>query len=77
MITLYRKTGLDYDTGSLHILRRTFATRLYRKTHDIKLVAAYIGDLESTVMKYYIAAREKVISLDGTVQHVIRINDDL
>lgn len=76
MKRLYRLAGLDINTGSLHILRRTFATRLYRKTKDVKLVAAYIGDLESTVMKYYIAAREKVISTDGSVQQVIRIHED-
>lgn len=34
-----------------------------------------MGDLESTVMKYYIAAREKMISADGQVQHVIRVRD--
>ena len=76
MKRLYRKAGLDIDTGSLHILRRTFATKLYRRTKDVKLMAAYIGDLDSTVMKYYIAAREKVISTDGSVQQVIRIHED-
>ena len=73
MAVIYRDAGLDVSGGSLHLLRRTFATWLYRKTLDVKLVAAYIGDLESTVMKYYIAAREKVVSADGTVQQVVRI----
>ncbi len=34
--------------------------------------AAYIGDFESTTMKYYIAVRQKYIS-DGVVKHVISL----
>ena len=47
--------------SGLHIFRRTFATRMYEAGADTKEIAAYIGDLESTTMQYYIAARKKMV----------------
>ena len=46
------RAGLPYK-GGLHILRRTFATDLYRNSSDkdTLLIAEYIGDLASTTEK--------------------------
>lgn len=57
--TVYRNAGLGEHASGLHILRRTFATSLYDQGYTIKDIAAYLGDLESTVSKYYIASRKK------------------
>ena len=56
--TVYRNSGASKNVSGLHILRRSFATRLFREGYSIKEVAAYLGDEEATVSKYYIAARE-------------------
>ena len=40
-------------------MRKTFATDLYEQGAKVEEVAAYIGDLESTTRKYYIAIRKK------------------
>ena len=56
---IYTDMGREAEYGySLHVLRRTFATNLFDKGIPIKSIAAYIGDLETTVSEYYIAARE-------------------
>ena len=34
---------------------------MYEAGADTKEIAAYIGDLESTTMQYYIAARKKMV----------------
>ena len=70
MGTVYKNAGLDDKVSGLHILRRTFATRMYENGADTKEIAAYIGDLESTTMQYYIAARKKVI-VGGTVKQIV------
>lgn len=59
MKTIYQNLGFDEQVSGLHIFRRTFATRMYENGAGIKDIAAYIGDLESTTMRYYIAARRK------------------
>ena len=56
--TVYKAAGLSEDVSGLHIFRRTFATRMYDQGAGAKEIAAYIGDLESTTLKYYIAARK-------------------
>lgn len=56
--------------GKLHILRRTKATELYRAGARTKEVAAYLGDVESTVSQYYIAARVKV-DVDGKAVNIV------
>ena len=77
MQKVYRDAGIYTDgneTGSLHILRRTFATDCYyNKGIPLKTTAAYMGDRPETIMEYYIAAREKTVSADGQVQQIIRI----
>ena len=77
MKKVYRDAGIFTDedeTGSLHILRRTFATDCYyNKGIPLKTIAAYMGDRPETIMTYYIAARERTVSADGEVQQVIRI----
>ncbi len=60
MATIYKKLGFDSEISGLHVLRRTFATRMYDSGAGVKEIAAYIGDLESTTMQYYIAARKKI-----------------
>ena len=56
--TLYRKAGIKDHVSGLHILRRTFATELFDKGYPIKRIAEYLGDDESTVVRYYVAARK-------------------
>ncbi|MCR5248981.1 MAG: site-specific integrase [Lachnospiraceae bacterium] len=57
--TIFRNAGIaKEDASGLHILRRTFATQKYRVGWDTAKIAAYLGDLESTVKKYYIADRD-------------------
>ena len=53
------------------IFRKTFATRMYARGAPVADIAAYIGDLESTTRKYYIAIREKRVTSGGDVQHVV------
>lgn len=69
---IFRNAGLEYYKGGLHIFRRTFATNCYRQGARTKDIAAYIGDLESTTAKYYVAARNKVL-LDGSVEAVVLV----
>lgn len=57
---------------AVHIFRRTFATRMYEKGVRVKEIAAYIGDLESTTERYYIAVRKKV-KADGVVQQIVQL----
>ena len=73
MKKIYRDAGIFANTGSLHILRRTFATQRYREGVPTKAIASYLGDLESTVMKYYITAREKVV-IDGEVHQIVDVS---
>ena len=61
MGTIYKHVPFRTKVSGLHIFRRTFATRMYEAGADTKEIAAYIGDLESTTMQYYIAARKKMV----------------
>ena len=70
MSTIYKQLSFDAQISGLHILRRTFATRMYEDGAGVKEIAAYIGDLESTTMQYYIAARKKITVGTGTKQIV-------
>ena len=70
--TIFRHAGLTELTSGLHIFRRTFATNMYEKGARVKEIAAYIGDLESTTERYYIAIRKKV-AIDGGVQQVVQL----
>ncbi len=56
---VYRAIGASEEVSGLHILRRTFATTLYEAGVPVASIAAYIGDLESTTLKYYIANRKR------------------
>lgn len=56
--TVYRNAGISDHVSGLHILRRTFATELFDKGYSIKEIAAYLGDNEETVSRYYVAARK-------------------
>lgn len=72
MATIFHNAGLSDLSGGLHIFRKTFATRQFEKNVRTKEIAAYIGDLESTTEKYYIAVRKKRI-VDGKVQQIVEL----
>lgn len=72
MATIFRNAGLSELSGGLHIFRRTFATRQFERHVRIKEIAAYIGDLESTTEKYYIAVRKKRV-VEGKVQQIVEL----
>lgn len=72
MATIFHNAGLSDLSGGLHIFRRTFASRLYEKGARAKEIAAYIGDLESTTEKYYIAVRKKRV-VEGKVQQIVEL----
>jgi len=57
--TIFKNAGLGHISGA-HVFRRTFATDMYDSGASIKSIAGYLGDLESTVSKHYIAVRKKV-----------------
>lgn len=71
MATIFNNAGLTDLSGGLHIFRRTFATRMYENGVRIKEIAAYIGDLESTTERYYIAVRKKIKNGDNVSQVVM------
>ena len=58
------------------MLRKTFATNMYEAGARVEEVAAYIGDLESTTRKYYIAIRKKLVS-SGKVKQVVKLPDGM
>ena len=58
-----KKAEISKTTGALHVLRKTFATKMYRQGAKIEEIAAYIGDEPDTVRRYYIGMKDK----DGTV----------
>ena len=45
---------------------------MYEKGTKTKEIAAYIGDLEATTEKYYIAMRKKCM-VDGNVQQIVEL----
>ena len=69
---IMKNAGLSHIKGGCHILRKTFATNRYNDGWRIEEIASYIGDLESTTRKYYIAIRKKMIR-DGKITNVVRI----
>lgn len=71
MATIFKNAGLVELNGGLHIFRRTFATRMYESGARVKEIAAYIGDLESTTERYYIAVRKKIVEGGETKQVVM------
>lgn len=72
METIYRNAGLMHLKGGVHILRKTFATEMYENGARVKEIAAYIGDLESTTERYYIAIRKKR-NVDGKEEHIVTL----
>lgn len=69
---IYRAADLEVLGGSLHVLRRTLATRMYDNGAPIKQIASYIGDSEATTEKYYIAVRKKIVS-EGKVTQIVPV----
>lgn len=72
MQTIYHNAGLTHLKGGVHILRKTFSTEMYEHGARVKEIAAYIGDLESTVERYYIAIRKKR-TINGKEEHVVAL----
>lgn len=70
MKVILKNAGLQDIKGGLHIFRKTFATQMYERGARVEEIAAYIGDLESTTRKYYIAIRKKVVTGSGARQVV-------
>lgn len=69
---ILNNAGLSDVNGGLHILCKTFATRMYEQGARVEKIAAYIGDLESTTRKYYIAIRKKIMA-GGEVRQVVML----
>ena len=69
---IMKNAGLSHIKGGCHILRKTFSTNRYNDGWRIEEIASYIGNLESTTRKYYIAIRKKMIR-DGKITNVVRI----
>lgn len=59
MKVIMKNAGLQNIKGGLHIFRKTFATQMYERGARVEEIAAYIGNLESTTRKYYIAIRKR------------------
>lgn len=76
MKVIFRNAGLDSYSGGLHIFRRTFATNTYDAGARVEEIAAYIGDMESTTRRYYIAIRKKV-SVQGIEKQVVPLPDSV
>lgn len=53
------------------MFRRTFATRMYEDGVRVKEIAAYIGELEYTTERYYIAVCKKIKDGDKVGQVVM------
>ena len=49
---------------------------MYEAGARVEEVAAYIGDLESTTRKYYIAIRKKLVS-SGKIKQVVKLPDGM
>ena len=65
----YRDIGIGPGITGAHVLRRTFATQEYMKGAELKKIASYIGDLESTTSEYYITVKSNII-MGGKVMNV-------
>lgn len=76
MKVIFHNAGLDSYSGGLHIFRRTFATNMYDAGARVEEIAAYIGDLESTTRRYYIAIRKKV-SVQGIEKQIVPLPDSI
>lgn len=63
MKIIMKHAGLSDVKGGLHIFRKTFATKTYEQGAKVADIATYIGNLESTTIKYYIAIRKKLLQL--------------
>lgn len=72
MKVILKNAELKDVKGGLHIFRKTFATRMYESGVRVEEIAVYIGDLESTTRKYYIAIRKKGVT-DGEVRQVVKL----
>ena len=65
----YRAAGLGEEVSGAHVLRRTFATGEFLKGADVKSIASYIGDLETTTSQYYISVKNNV-RVGGKIMNV-------
>lgn len=72
MKVILKHAGIMDLNGGLHVFRKTFATKMYENGARVEEIAAYIGNLESTTRKYYIAIRKKVVS-DGEVKQIVKL----
>ena len=69
--TIYKACGFaKKDVSGLHILRRSFATKMYDEGAPVERIAEYIGDEVETVRKCYIAIKRKVV-IDGEAKNIV------
>lgn len=73
---IYRKAGLRSEISGLHVLRRTFATRQFKAGFGLKEIAAYLGDEERTVARYYVAARD-LQEINGKMVPVVTLSKNI
>ena len=67
-----KNAGLSDIKGGCHILRKTFATNKYREGWRVEQIAAYLGDIEYTIRRYYLSMQHKEVH-DGKVRRVVKI----
>lgn len=69
--TVYRNACFPEDITGAHILRKTFATKRYKAGESLEMIAAYIGDLPSTVLKHYINEKETLdLGDEGNINYL-------
>lgn len=71
MNTIFRNLGFDKEISGTHVFRHSFATEMHNQGADIKDIAAYIGDLESTASNYYVASRVKIRTKNDETQIIV------
>lgn len=76
MKIILKNAGLRDVKAGLHIFRKTFATQMYENGARVEEIAAYIGDLESTTRKYYIAIRKKLVA-GGEIKQIVKLPETM
>ena len=69
MFSVAHDIGMGSGITGAHVLRRTFATQEYMRGEELKKIASYIGDLESTTSEHYITVKSNII-MGGKVMNV-------
>ncbi|MCR5118367.1 MAG: site-specific integrase [Lachnospiraceae bacterium] len=70
---LYKKAGFTAEVSGAHVLRRTFATKLYDEGLRVEKIANYVGDTVPTVIKHYISPTKRLFT-DGSVKNAVSLD---